>query len=186
MVHDIVGKTFNRLTGVKRTAPRNGSSFALFKCTCGNEVETFVWPVVHGRTKSCGCLRTEVQKGRKRQPYKDPRHVALTLAFNATRQGAVSRKLSFEITRSDFEKIVAQSCHYCGLPPSNTWHFRGKLYAYSGIDRVDNTIGYVPSNCVPSCAQCNRAKGVLSAQEFEAWIDRVVQHKKHEEKGISP
>jgi 5-methylcytosine-specific restriction endonuclease McrA len=27
-----------------------------------------------------------------------------------------------------------------------------------GIDRVDNSIGYTPDNCVPCCTQCNRIK----------------------------
>ena len=27
-----------------------------------------------------------------------------------------------------------------------------------GIDRVDNSVGYLPSNCISCCSWCNRAK----------------------------
>ena len=50
------------------------------------------------------------------------------------------------------------------------------LFAWSGIDRIDPKIGYVPDNCVPCCPRCNFAKGPMTGVEFRAWIKRVHDH----------
>jgi len=170
---DISDKVYNRLTCLKRLPPENGTAYGLFRCVCGKEIKANVYAVTHNKIKSCGCLRSEVQKGRKRRPYLPAEHVALTLAFNAVRQGARHRGLPFELTRKQFGKIVALSCSYCDAPPSNKWKFRDKEYAYSGIDRLDNRLGYTVDNAVPCCAQCNRAKGTLDLEEFVDWIRKV-------------
>ncbi len=40
----------------------------------------------------------------------------------------------------------------------------------SGIDRVDNSVGYEVDNCVPCCGVCNRMKRDLTKDQF---IDHV-------------
>jgi len=175
-MRDIIGQKFNRLTCLARLKPEGTSSMGLFRCECGAEIRTKVYDVIHFRTKSCGCLRTEVQKGRKRLPYKPETAVALTLAFNAVKQSAKQRSLSFDLNREDFEQLTCQPCAYCGAPPGNSWRFRGQLFRYSGLDRTDNSKGYVLDNVVPCCAQCNKAKGVLSRSDFLAWVQRVHGH----------
>lgn len=42
------------------------------------------------------------------------------------------------------------------------------------IDRVDSSIGYVESNCVACCAQCNIAKSDYTKDEFVAMARRIV------------
>lgn len=55
---DLTGKTFGRLTYIKRTI--NGKHpKAIFKCICGNEKELSEGHVKNGGTKSCGCYRKE-------------------------------------------------------------------------------------------------------------------------------
>jgi 5-methylcytosine-specific restriction endonuclease McrA len=46
-------------------------------------------------------------------------------------------------------------------------------YTYSGIDRLDNAIGYEPPNCVPCCDICNLAKRDMSYGAFVAWMRRT-------------
>lgn len=55
---DITGMKFNRLTAIKylRYDNNNGSVW-LFKCDCGNFVETHSSSVRRGATKSCGCFK---------------------------------------------------------------------------------------------------------------------------------
>jgi hypothetical protein len=43
-------------------------------------------------------------------------------------------------------------------------------WVYNGIDRIDSSAGYVPSNVVPCCHDCNFMKGSLGYDEF---FDRV-------------
>lgn len=58
-----------------------------------------------------------------------------------------------ELTESDFEKLSTQPCHHCGVMDPNG----------SGIDRMQNEIGYIRDNCYPSCWACNRAKHIYTA-----------------------
>lgn len=57
---DCVGKQFNRLTVVSIAATRGQVTTAECLCTCGNTVYVGLACVVHGNTKSCGCLKHEV------------------------------------------------------------------------------------------------------------------------------
>lgn len=47
---------------------------------------------------------------------------------------------------------------------------------YSGIDRLDNSKGYSPDNCVPACQSCNFAKLDQSVEAFLEWAKRVQHH----------
>lgn len=43
----------------------------------------------------------------------------------------------------------------------------------NGIDRVDNSLGYILSNVVSCCKICNYMKKDLSEQEFQDQCERV-------------
>lgn len=83
-------------------------------------------------------------------------------------QGSAKRRgVLFDISRTDFENLINLPCFYCGDPPKErtlTSH-RAKLVC-NGIDRVDNSLGYVAGNCVTACKTCNVAKARLGQQEF--------------------
>lgn len=58
---DITGKTFNKLTAIKKVGSGNDkSSHWLFRCSCGNECKIKRSSVTNGHTKSCGCYNREV------------------------------------------------------------------------------------------------------------------------------
>jgi hypothetical protein len=42
----------------------------------------------------------------------------------------------------------------------------------NGIDRVDNSIGYIKSNSVTCCSQCNFAKNDISLYEWLSYLER--------------
>jgi hypothetical protein len=52
--------------------------------------------------------------------------------------------------------------------------YNGRFIA-SGIDRVDNSKGYIPGNCVACCGTCNLAKRELTVDEFLTWAHRLVE-----------
>ena len=68
------------------------------------------------------------------------------------------------INPDEFELLTKKSCHYCGKKGPN------------GIDRVNNLVGYMRSNCVPCCKHCNYVKGNLSIENFLEWKNRFVNH----------
>lgn len=54
---DITGQKFGRITAVAY----EGNGKWLFKCDCGNEIVASIKNVKRGATKSCGCLKREMQ-----------------------------------------------------------------------------------------------------------------------------
>lgn len=59
-LHDITGKRFGRLIVLKRSGSRHGEAGWLCQCDCGNEKIIPGYTLKHGKTRSCGCLATEL------------------------------------------------------------------------------------------------------------------------------
>ncbi len=125
------------------------------RCTCGRERNVASNSLARTESRSCGLCGTRS-------------HGPGVATFNATvrhyRNGAVKRELVWFLTDDEVRNLVSSDCHYCGKPACN------------GIDRKDNSVGYVPANCLPCCKICNYAKLDLSYEEFLAWIRRISQH----------
>lgn len=139
-----------------------GNRIVQCKCICGNLTSATVSNLINGGVKSCGCLHKDIVASEN--PW-------LTEMNIYSHHCAVKRNLAWELSLEFFTKIVQQECFYCGQSPSTITKV-GKLKR-NGIDRVDNTIGYLLDNCVPCCKQCNHAKCQLSKKEFLDWINRV-------------
>lgn len=88
---------------------------------------------------------------------------------------AKNKDLEFALTEPEFRDLTSADCYYCGAEPSQVQrkHEKTKPYIYNGIDRVDNSKGYVAGNVRTCCGPCNRAKGQMSETEFLAWIERL-------------
>ncbi|MBQ8296854.1 MAG: hypothetical protein IJX77_03625 [Ruminococcus sp.] len=56
---DLTGKTFNRLTVIRRDTSRDGV-YWICRCDCGREVSVRAYNLTSGSTKSCGCLNNEL------------------------------------------------------------------------------------------------------------------------------
>lgn len=58
---DLVGEQFGRLTVIEKTDKRGKDRRIIWRCICkcGNEVEVNSKNLIHGDTKSCGCLKKE-------------------------------------------------------------------------------------------------------------------------------
>lgn len=166
---DKTGRRFGNLTVIELHSFDNvGYANWLCQCGCGN-----IKVIQSGRlndtkngTKSCGCARTK------------PEGVA---AFNAIYRryvaNAKSRGYVWNLTKEQVKQITKENCYYCGTSPSNVERkHRNGGYVYNGIDRVDNTIGYVFENCVPCCGMCNKRKMSSSLDEFKSWIISIYNH----------
>ncbi|AGE49787.1 hypothetical protein PBCVCan184_324R [Paramecium bursaria Chlorella virus Can18-4] len=76
----------------------------------------------------------------------------------------------FELTKEEFENIRSQDCTYCNRPTT--------LTHYNGIDRVEPKIGYILSNCVPCCRDCNLMKASFSVEDFISQVN-IIAGKEH-------
>ena len=62
---DLTGQRFGKLLVVEKTGERyNGKILWRCKCDCGNEILVNTASLNNGNTKSCGCLRSEVNSSR--------------------------------------------------------------------------------------------------------------------------
>ena len=93
---------------------------------------------------------------------------------------ARARDLAWELTDEDFDGLTSRECFYCGCPPSAVRKpdglYDGGEFTYNGIDRRDNSLGYMIGNVVPCCWTCNHAKGNMPFDEFMAWVARLTAH----------
>lgn len=78
------------------------------------------------------------------------------------------KNLEFSLSKPEFEEIVKQECHYCGL------FTEGKTF--NGIDRKSSHIGYVAENCVPCCHMCNFIKGSLDEITFYRRVEHILTY----------
>ena len=161
-VVDIVGKKFNRLTVLEYLE----NSKWLCRCDCGNFSYVTTHRLKSGNTKSCGCLRIELLS-------KEPGVAAFNKLYQTYKLQARRRDYKFDLTKEQFHTISSQDCHYCGKLPSQVTSSPVGDYIYNGLDRKDNLLGYTLDNCLPCCADCNRAKLELSYEEFLTLVERI-------------
>ena len=172
----IIGKKYNRLTAIElHCLNERGLKLYRFKCDCGVEKIMPGFYVNLGRIKSCGCLRKEASSRIGKLARHNPGEAVKHILYNDYKRTAKKRKLSFELSLEVFLHLIEMPCRYCGNPPSNKKtskrHFGSALY--SGLDRVDNTKGYIEGNVVSCCKICNLAKRDTTLESFKAWIENV-------------
>ena len=66
---DITGRRFGRLTALYRDGWSNSwQAMWVCRCDCGKEVRVFKTNLMSGRSRSCGCLKSDLiaERNRKR------------------------------------------------------------------------------------------------------------------------
>lgn len=101
-------------------------------------------------------------------------------AYRKMKWSAGKRKLTFAVTKERAIALLSLPCTYCGYMDIRTINNglgrRTVTGPCNGIDRVDNSLGYIEGNMVPCCRKCNAMKGSLGAAEFQEWIGKIVAH----------
>lgn len=91
----------------------------------------------------------------------------LNLQYNVYYRSAMDKNLDFTISKEEFEKIIVEPCDYCGIIQEK---------GFNGIDRKDQTIGYISENCVSCCTICNFMKGSLSNDTFMKRVEHILTY----------
>lgn len=174
---DLVGTEINGLKIVDYQTKGKRQYFECH-CVCGFYFSSRVDAIKSGATKSCGCLTGDLISVNNRMPGNLG---AINLVLRHYKNNAKKRNLNFLLTKGQFKKLISERCYYCGAEPtlskfvSGQPNRRDRELSYNGIDRRDNSIGYVLDNCITCCHTCNRAKSDLSFSEFIKWIERLIK-----------
>ena len=79
-----------------------------------------------------------------------------------SRRATTERKLDFSLSYEEFSVLVNGRCFYCDSEAPN------------GIDRIDNSIGYILSNCRSCCKICNIMKLDHNEKDFFRHIRKII------------
>jgi hypothetical protein len=99
--------------------------------------------------------------------------------MNAYRRRAKERGYAFTLTAEEFFSIIKLPCTYCGDSLSckrsalAEW---SQDFRYTGIDRINSSLGYETGNVQPCCQWCNRAKSDKTEDEFINWVKSIAAY----------
>jgi hypothetical protein len=178
---DLTGKRFGKLTVIEPTGVRELRSMWRCLCDCGTEKNVRADFLRYKMVRSCGCLRN-TPGGYHLNPGDSTRNMIIrTYQDNAKHHGLI-----WSLSKDQTIVLLAGDCFYCGTPPSRTRKMPNKYgaFTYNGIDRLDNTKGYIIGNVVPCCTTCNLKKHSMPFSEFYNWIMKVSNHLKRQ--GVLP
>lgn len=170
-----VGTKFGEWTTVSEKYKRSNSHHYVVDvvCSCGKQTTVYAAQLTGGRTARCWTC------GNGSKPRVSASDYVVNVVFGHYKKSAQKIELDFSLTKEDFSKLIFEKCHYCGREPINMVKDRytqRELPAYSGLDRVDNSIGYSIKNVVPSCRWCNEAKKAKTSEQWESWIKGLVEN----------
>lgn len=94
--------------------------------------------------------------------------------FARYRAKARLRGIKFNLDKNIFRILTSSNCFYCGMKPKQRIVENNRTeagikhseYFYNGLDRVDNTKGYVRDNVVPCCRLHNEWKRAMPVKDF--------------------
>lgn len=117
------------------------------------------------------CLNDKIKKStrykseRKTKTQKKIYDLKLSRKILNFMMDAKKRNKELELNYIEIGEIMKRPCFFCGQKEN-----------YNGLDRFDNSKGYLKNNVVPCCAICNRAKSTLTADEFIQHCKKVLAH----------
>lgn len=141
---DLSGKSFGRLTALHEADRENGLRMWCCACSCGAVKIIGHRGLKSGKTKSCGCLRSDLMK--EKATHGQARKGKQTKAYKIW-SGMIARCTIPSAT--GYERYGGAGVAVC-----DSWRDFGVFLADMGdpplgmsIDRIDGSKGYEPGNC---------------------------------------
>lgn len=125
---------------------------------CGTGVDICEHGKERQNCRDCGGSQTCSHKAERRDCVVcSPESAFKRMSARAKKE----RELDFDLSYENFLNFVNSDCFYCGVKAPN------------GIDRIDNTIGYIQSNCRSCCKICNIMKLNHTERTFFEHIRKI-------------
>ena len=178
---DVVGNL--EIKGLGGTSKSGTRLYSVLCLLCGSVTDKRLQTIE--MAQSCGCMQSKRSRrvvGSGRRSAEGTR-VEINNLISIYKSNARKRGVSFDLTYAQFETLVDGECYFCGDIGGNTLRKRGyNDYSYNGIDRIDNSVGYLPSNCISCCSWCNRAKNNGTLANFVDKCKKIASRIEMEEK----
>jgi hypothetical protein len=110
----------------------------------------------------------ETRRAERTRDWNAERFNSVERAYHNAIKSARERNMDFSLSADDVIALVTSVCDYCGY--TDEGHV-------NGIDRVDNNVGYLKSNCVPCCARCNYVKHGKTRDEYVTKCKLIAAHR---------
>ena len=167
---DLTGQTFGYLRAVSYAGTAGSWKRGIWncECRCGARKQVIGMYLRSGSTTSCVCYKVEmIRKRCNLRPYESLYRLLSHVAARKNRE-----VMSFE----EFLTFVKQqNCLYCG--EDVVWVRHGATGAAYNLDRRDNLRGYLKSNCVVCCGDCNKMKNAFTEIKFFEKICKIYRRK---------
>lgn len=144
---DLTGMKFGRLTAIMLSQERkNGHAAWLCRCDCGATTLVAACSLIHGRTKSCGCLRREILNRTTHGGRKD-RLYGVWLDMKAR---------CYNPNNKDYKHYGGRGITVCDefhdYATFKRWSYENGYddaapFGKCTIDRIDVNCSYSPENC---------------------------------------
>jgi hypothetical protein len=125
------------------------------------------YQAAYNKSEKAKAYRREYEQRRSTIERTRQRHLSPAGRYANYKYGAKDRGIPFKISFEYFMTFWQKPCAYDGKPIETI-----------GLDRIDNTKGYVKGNIVPCCFTCNKAKMDRSGKEYIAHCKRVASFSK--------
>ena len=88
--------------------------------------------------------------------------------FGQGKKSALERELEWELSFDEYKDIICNSCHYCSDDLAE--------WGGTSLDRIDNEVGYILTNVLPCCGNCNKIRNTfLTVEEMEVAMAAVLK-----------
>ena len=167
---------------------------AMKKCTtCCIEKNASEFIGQHGLTKTCKMCRDSNKRQDRKRDHEHRlelsriREQTVHIKYSRCERSAIEKGFRFTLTLDQYISLIQAPCHYCGdisvydkEDKNNGDGDMDTLYK-NGIDRMDNSVGYLMENCVACCKMCNYMKHVFSVTDFLKRVEHIVNYIDHKE-----
>lgn len=131
--------------------------------------------LLRGDVRSCGCFKSDMlqRRNERQRRYGSEEEALWAYLYTNKKAAARTRELNWSLSPAEHRRIASQSCFYqdsnekCrgGLDEvfvrRGGW-LSGHAIRYTGLDRLDNRLGYESRNVVAACSQCNILKNGIT------------------------
>lgn len=161
---DLSGQTFGDLYVIQRDFTKTKRVNFLCRCKCGKIKSIFSHYLTAGKNKTCGCSRHFT--GNKSNSWKGCGDITGHY-FAHIRGQAKIRNLEFTITIEELWNLFEKQGGKCNLSgiPLDMFINRNKSRSAS-LDRIDSSVGYIPSNIQWVHKDINYMKRTLSQAQL--------------------